>query len=327
MTKSDRKNGKKQKRRIEMKRNGFAKLMVAASIGLLSACSQDPASINLDSDEEAIQYLVEENEDYFTLAGIDDDGAQPMEYDSDEFGKTSATIDPLRFGRKGRFQLESITVDRRDDGTALATIVRSYDGKFYVLASDSTDSIAAGKLYTKDMENDIVHRAIFKKVDDSRDRRRNWRLRRVSGSQATSPGTTLSFEYVTVKTSNGREWTMTDPLEFITDLDSIPHLNHRDSVTVSVKINNLSSYTDRHGETVMLRYKNDRGLHRARKGLHDDGIFPDRIANDGIYSGYWIVGQRPGIYHALVDAIDNGTIYDDRMPYNSTVWGFPYIVR
>ncbi len=311
-----------------MKRNRSFKLMMAAlSLGLLMGCSQDPASVDLDTDEDAIRFLVEENEDYLTTAGINDDGAQPWVYSIDGFGKTSDLITPLRFGRRGTFRLEHFSVDRVGDSLAVATIIKSFNGKFFILAEDSTDSVAQGKLYAKDMENEIVKKAIFKKVGNHENRRKNWKLKRVSGTAARSPETTLSFEYITVQNSDGQEWKIEDPLQFILDLEAIPRLQHRDTVKVFVEINNSAPYVNNPGETVLLRYRNDRRMHRARKGLNDDGVFPDETAGDGIYSGYWLVGQRRGLYHAFVDAIDNGTIYDDLLPYNSLVWGFPYIVK
>ena len=311
-----------------MKRNIWIRMLLAPlAVGLLFGCSKDPSSFDLDSDEEAIRALIEENEDYFTTAGINDDGAQPLVYSIDGFGKTANLIDPLRFGRKGRFQLEHLSIDRVDDSTLVATIIKSFNGNFLILASDTTDSVAQGILYTKDMENEIVRKAIFKKRGNSGDRRKDWKLRRVSGSETQSPETTLSFVNITIQNSDGQEWSIEDPLEFFRDLEAIPTLQPGDSVKVFAKINNSSPYLEKPGETVSLRYKNDRRMRRARKGLNDDGVYPDEATGDGTYSGYWVVGQRRGIYHAFVDAIDNGTIYDDQLQYNSKIWGFTYIVK
>ena len=48
---------------------------------------------------------------------------------------------------------------------------------------------------------------------------------------------------------------------------------------------------------------------------------------DNVYEGNWIVGEWRGVYHAVIDVIDNGTIFDDDIntyPYNSTTWSTPY---
>ncbi len=290
-------------------------------------CAKDPASVGVQGDEDAIRELVEENVDYITAAGINDDGAQPVEYAIGEFAKVTELISPIRFGRKGKFKLERIDVQFPSDTLAIATIVHSFNGSFLILAKDTTDTVAYGKLYKKEMENTVIRRAIFKKVANTDNPRRNWRMRRISGSVARSPETTLAFEWVKVNDSNGNEWIIEEPLQFILDLEKIPVFTRRDTVKVFVKINNASPYALMPGETVMLRYRNDRGMHRARKSFNDEGIYPDEVAGDGIYSGMWVIRARRGIFHAFVDAIDNGTIYDDQLPYNSLIWGFPYLVK
>jgi len=204
------------------------------------------------------------------------------------------------------------------------------------------------------MENTITRRAIFRRNDqfqqgnmagqgmqghggqgghgqhgsmmERRGHGRRWHMFRISGSLAQSPETSLSFEWVKV-TDGEQEWTIEDPLEFILDVEQIPVFGRMDTVKVYVKINNSAPYADKPGETVLLRYHNDRRMHRARRPFNDEGIYPDETAGDGIYSGMWVVRGHRGIFHAFVDAIDNGTIYDDQLPYNSLAWGFPYIVK
>jgi len=297
------------------------------ALALLAGCSKNPATTDTSSDDAAIRQLVDDNIDYITNAGINDDGAQPIEYNYESLSKTSEMISPLKFGRRGEFHLESITVEYPDPELAVATIIHSFNGKFVILAADTTDTIAAGKLYSKDMKNTIVRRAIFKKIADTPNPRQNWRLRRISASETQSPTTTISFDWVKIQTTAGQEWILDSPFTFVQDLDSIPTFDFRDSVKIFVKVNNSFPYLQKPGETVILRYRNDRGLHRARKGFNDEGFYPDVTAGDGIYSGWWVVSQHRGIFHTFVDAIDNGTIYDDRLPYNSLIWGFPYRVK
>jgi hypothetical protein len=50
---------------------------------------------------------------------------------------------------------------------------------------------------------------------------------------------------------------------------------------------------------------------------------------NNVYKGQWTIGQWPGVHHAAIDVIDNGTIFDDDIntyPYNSTTWSTPYKV-
>ena len=304
-----------------MKRKYLLSLMIGlVTIGSFMGCSKDPASVNLNSDDEAIRQLIEDNMDYITSAGVNDDGAQAINYESDGLGKVNGEISPIKFGRHGQFRLEQMTVDYPEDGHAVATIIYSFDGDFFVVAKNTTDPNAYGTLYKKEMKNTVTRKAIFRKVANTNNPRQNWKLRGVSGSELRSPGTNLVFASILIQTPD-EEWTIENPLAFIQDLDSVPVLTPGVSVKVFVTVQNASP------DTVVLRYRTDKGQRRARKVFVDDGSGADQTAGDGIYSGEWIVGQRKGIYHAFADAFDAGSISDDVVDYNALAWGFPYFVK
>jgi hypothetical protein len=49
-----------------------------------------------------------------------------------------------------------------------------------------------------------------------------------------------------------------------------------------------------------------------------------------VYQGTWVVRDRFRVHHAVIDVIDNGSIFDDDVnlyPYNSVTWSTPYLVR
>ena len=56
--------------------------------------------------------------------------------------------------------------------------------------------------------------------------------------------------------------------------------------------------------------------HRAR--LEPNG--------DNTYSGRFTVPDERGVRHFGVNALSNGTLFDDDAPYNSIAWIFPYTV-
>lgn len=335
-------------------------LATVLSFALLAGCSKNPAELAFDEDESEIRQLIEENMDYITAVGLDDGGAQPASYSFGTFSKIAEPIEPLRFGRKGHFKIESIHIEFQDNGTAIATILGSLDGYFYILAKDSTDTTAWGKLYRKEMQNIVERKVIFKRrkrqiaqagshgvgmngqfgnqgnqygnhgngacSGQYAKHGRRWMIHRISGLVAYSPETTITIHSLTLETANG-SWTIEDPLNFSADIDSLPTFSRGDTVKVYVALENNSSYEENPGTLVSLRFRTNRAMIRARKLLRDDGQYPDAVAGDGIYSGYWVVRARQGIFHTFVDAIDNGTLFDSQMPYNSRVWGMTYFVK
>ena len=307
-----------------------------AILGLLLlitvGCSKNPAESSDNELENSLKAVVEENADYFTADGLNDDGAQPINYSTDGLLKPLMPIDPIRFGRKGRFQLESLNITRNEDGLLEAVVVHSFNGRFFVLAVDSLNPNAVGTLYEKDMKNTITRRAIFRRMGRSKQgrtkhHRMNWKLKCISGSELVSEQTSIMIDQVKIMATNDSSWTITDPLNFSMNIDDIPTFQPGDSVKVYVTLQNRNVYSEKPGEIVLLRYRNNRGMHRARKAFHDDGVYPDETAGDGIYSGMWAIGHRRGVFHAFVDVIDNGTLYDDTAPYDSRAWGIPYRVH
>jgi hypothetical protein len=123
-----------------------------------------------------------------------------------------------------------------------------------------------------------------------------------------------------------------DPLEYFQTRESVFTFSNGTTVNVKVWVENTTEnpvyFPDGSGQTEIVR------LHHARHRWHRyHGIkyFSYLGQEDGlnVYEGNWIVGEWPGVHHAVIDVIDNGTIFDDdvtKYPYNSTTWSSPYKV-
>lgn len=308
------------------------KFLVApmTALAVMAGCSKNPQSAQENfgstADRAAIQSTIQQD-DLFNMQGIDDDGPQSPSYESN-LGKIAEFIETLRWGRRGVLRLESVDVEFTSDTTAEATIIHSLNGKFHILAKDTSDTNAVGTLYTKDMANTILRKAKLIKVRNTGIDRRDWRVNAVSGCVATSPSPTISITELAVEQPNGSTLTITDPLAFFISRDTgLPQYNRGDSVKIFVKLTNTNNFPPAPGETVLVRHGMDHRFHRARKPLNDEGIYPDVTAGDGTYSGIYRIGPRPGLHHGGIDAIDNGTIYDNVAPYNAVVWSLPYLVK
>ena len=324
-----------------MKRTLFLMMTTVLTVTLVmffvSGCKTllNSSSDELTDDEAAIHDLVNSDQEMFNVEGVSDDGHQDAEYCNFDVGKASESINTIRFGRHGRPRLESIQVEFPDDTTAVATIVHSFDGEFVVVARDTTDSLVWGNIYRKEMANTVTRKAIFRKrpelmavnlTADGALVRRGWVLDQVSMIDGFSDGTTLSIEKMVVDlpdTDTEEDIVVTNPLEHYMEKNEIPTLSVRDTVKVYMTLSNSNEW----GEIVLLHYGTNHHFHRARKWFNDEGLYPDKVAGDKVYSGYWVVRQRRGVYQAFADGIDWGTIYDDAASYNSVFWGTPYRVR
>jgi len=310
-----------------MKGKTFVLFLTVVALVAFYSCMKNPLGLESEvTDEAAIKELIEGNPELFNVLGIDDDGAQDPEY-STGFPKPAEPIVPIRFGRKGHFRLEEIDVEfSAQSDTAWVTVVRSFDGNFMIIARDTTTSPPVAHLYKKPMGNTITRKAMFVKVADTANPRRNWKLRGLTMSECYSDTCTITIHQVRIVTPD-TELVVTAPLDYFMPKEEIPTVSPGDTVKVFLTLSNTEENPPEPGETVLLRYRTDHRCRRARRTFNDEGIYPDEVAGDGIYSGFWVVHQHRGIYHAYFDVIDNGTIYDDTLPYNSAVWGTPYVVK
>ncbi len=324
-----------------MKRAFYLLLIGILSMAVISGCQKDGSSTDLQDDEGVVQSLaLDEDDEYLFDLGIDDgseDNILASPLSNEYLSKISVPIDSLlRFGRvitdRG---LRRLDIRRIAPDTFKVFIARELAGRFVIFDKTSENGVTR---YVKRLRHVVRRSAIFvRRISDDasgNDSRRNWKLDQITlGSGNSVPTSTIDIHEVTVTTSNGDSVTYTNPAEnYLKVPDDILTLTPGTEVTVTVKLQNLTSNPiDPNGngstETVLLHYGARRGHHERR---FFDFVGVDPVSGDNIYQGAWIVGQEPfHIYHAIVDAIDNGTIYDSDpavYPYNSTNWGVYYLV-
>jgi hypothetical protein len=56
-----------------------------------------------------------------------------------------------------------------------------------------------------------------------------------------------------------------------------------------------------------------------RRRFHNNG--------DNTYTLTWHTSPEDGIHHFGVNALSNGTLFDDQAPYDSDAWIFPYAIQ
>lgn len=306
-----------------------------------SNCNKDTAQPNLENDEAVISELAEsDEEDLFLDWGIDDGAEENMYdgYDSGTMGKTSAMLDTvLRFGRiiedRG---IRRLNINRSNRDTIKVGLVREFFGRFMVLAAVDTSDVI--QRVRRRLRHAVARKAVYVKnpnvTDLERHPRRGWELHSVSmGAGASKPNSTIVINEITVTTSEGQSHVFTDPLNtmFLVP-EGLLRFSPDEVVTVQVKLDNTTANpVDPMGtgstEKVLLHHGTSRH-HHARKHLEYVGTDPGTGAQ--VYEGSWEIGRSGDrVFHAIIDAIDNGTIYDDdteTYPYNSTTWGAPYLV-
>ena len=321
---------------------------------LMTGCEKNTTSVTNDlPDDQALSLELSKDDgselsDYLVDWGIDDGDENNM-YDgfstfspSISFPKMMSPINNVvRFGRKiiHRYPRRVVLVRIAPD-TILFNIERVLDGRFLIFEKVGGDTTQPDTIviHRKPMRHTVSRSALFVRrtpaVAANEVGFRSWKLHAITLSKGYSrPVHTVEIHKIAITSSSGDTITYKNPLHTFLEIpQDIPTFVRGDSVTITVLVSNSSDslvYNPNNGatETVLLHYGISR-RHHARKRFHFVGVDPNTGYN--IYRGSWKVHEpanRP--FHAVVDVIDNGTIYDSDVqtfPYNSTTWGCPYRV-
>ncbi len=333
-----------------MKRFLIGFTVTIVTLFLIIGCEKNTSSALSDEQLEisGIEDMVlDENNEYLIDWGIDDGDENNMFDGFSTFASAFSlpkVMTPLnnvvRFGRKidKRFP-RTIVVRRISPDSILVAVERVLSGKFVIFdkitnSSTNTDTIGITR---KPLRHIVKRKTIFVKrnVTDAEFRfpRKRFRLAQVSLTLGKSkPVNTIRLEKISIKSASGYDTTFTDPLNTMLNIpEDLPTFIKGEKVTITVLVSNSSTnlLPDSTGatETLLLHFGINR-QHHARKRFEFKGVDPETGFN--IYEGTWTVHEPAyHLFHAVVDAIDNGTIYDtdnETYPYNSTTWGYPYRV-
>lgn len=306
---------------------------------IIWGCSKDnsPLTTEMTAEQQIYDAIANiegsEDEDYI-YADIDEESESNFTEPFDSF--LQKPIVPLRFGR---IRMHPISKDIRivftTDSTAEVFIYKVIKGKFITLAADTSKVDTIDIYHTiRPMEHEVQRIIHFVKKND------RWKMSEFSlalgNSLSNDDSKTVSATVNITKlivSANGEVIEITNPLDYFQTRQNVFSYGFGAEVKLTVHIKNETMnpvyFPQGTEQTELVRLHHAR--HRLRK-LHRIKVFTYRGKDDegnNIYEGTWFIGDRLGVHHAIIDVIDNGTIFDDDMetyPYNSTSWSTPYKV-
>lgn len=307
---------------------------------LLMGCNET-ANNALEEDPDLIveEIAVDENNDFLYDTGLDDIAEENMYNGFSSYGRlpgNQPTIDDstIRFGRKiNRRGIRRVSVERISPDTLLVRAQRQLAGFFYVF--NKVDSSDVWNAFRKPLQHKIDRAAIYVKRDSSNATdRHNWQLNSVTLARGNSqPTATIRIQKVSVfRRSSGDTLVFQNPLDTYISAENIPTFTSGEPILVRVYLSNATNnpidpYMTGATETLLLHYGAHRGG-KVRVPFTFAGV--DRETGLQVYEGSWTVHETRGrVHQAIIDAIDNGTIYESNnedFPYNASHWSIPYRV-
>ncbi len=329
-------------------------LMGLLGLILFSGCQKESSSALSEQqlEEQSIRETVTdeniEESDYLADWGIDDENEQNM-YDGFSTFLPGSAIPQgwtplnniIRFGRKLNRQVpRTILIRRISPDSIIVHMERIWAGGFFTFEKqDSTNGFPDTMvIHRKPLIHSVKRVSYFtKRIEDQdamQDPRRRWKLSAISLSDGISrPVNTVEIHLLEIRSSGGEYRSIENPLRTIWNLPlDLPLFAQGETVTVRVLVSNTTGNpvinpATGASETVLLHFGINR-FHHARKQFDYTGV--DAATGYDIFEGRWVVHEpalRP--FHAIVDVIDNGTIFEtdpETNPYNSATWGLPYRV-
>jgi len=296
----------------------------------LASCDNTTSS----DEDELISILKEivEADSTIMLDGLDDDGAQDMEY-SDDPGLAKALADTfpvdfklVRFGRKLNLKpIREVNIEMNDEETeALAEITSTRTGYFVVVLKDTVNHTIADSVW-KPFTEIAKQKLKLEKKYDTGNPRRDWKVTAFSpiigktvGNTIEITGLSLKKDTVVVNFTNDETDSLLD--HFFGRYD-YPALKANGLYQVEMSVSNPDPFFQEPSELAMVHYGIRKGFLKCRRLLHD----PE---NDDSFTGeIHLHGHRSHMCRVFFDVIDLASIFDTDAPLNSTYWAFPYRVK
>jgi hypothetical protein len=254
------------------------------------------------SDQQQVAGVLADNPQY-----VNEDAWQssaPQAFDGAGF----AAVRPLRFWRTIR------SVTRTDDTQfgepdtsgrptlALVTVHRDLVGELDLVAGAVDPTDTSRTLVQKPLHDLWTRKLLLHRGPDPRDGRLRWHLIGTSGVEVHTQGGSTRLASVRIQ-SGAVDTTITDPLE-LHRLRRVVLVTPGEPVTLTATTGNASD--------VVLFYGFD-----TRRRFTNNG--------DGTFTFTFPAGRFPGLRNFGVDALSNGTLFDDQAPYDANGWVFPFV--
>jgi len=306
----------------------LAVFVVAAAlfVGCKNSPTEQPGANYSVTDKAALEKITYEDSALSSFEpNYNEDGLMEMTNPS-VLGLMTSDIFPIKVGRQITSVVKTFTVNQLTDTTAEGKLIMVFTGNFLIGLSHDTTTRKIDSVISKPFETTVERNIKFVKVANTEFPKLNWK---VSASSVTTGGTkssNVSIKRITVYLPSGDSLSISDPLNYYFShgfgkIKQIPTISMNQDVTIKVEV--FSSYQAE--DFVAINYGGDmKKNHRAKQKfalISDDGL------GNKVYTNTYRAHPFMGRSHTVLDVMPAQVINDAAAPFESTTWGFPYIVH
>lgn len=276
--------------------------LALAGCGKTSSLQAPGNGGSTSADDAAIASALQQSPEFVDESLSQDE--TPSEFEAQ--AGTFAAIEPLRFWRRVTTVESDIHIDYGNPDPsgrplhAVATIRRHLQGTFNILAGTPEDT----SVVHKPLDDQWTRRvALVRRARPDSPELGPWRLAGTSGVEIETIAGVTALVSLRVQAGD-QDTTITDPLE-LHRLRRVIRFAPGTEVTLTATTQAASDVVLFHG-------------HGGRRRFTNNG--------DGTHTFTFPVGDFPGLRHFGVDALSNGTLFDDAAPYDANAWLLAYAV-
>ena len=277
-------------------------------------------------DKAYLEFVIENNPLLNSdVVPLDDGDA----YSSDYCGGSTRLNErgyPLRWGRVIRRVSKSIEFDERSDECIIATVIRTFDGILKISAPYQLSTRMRHAIISKPFVERSTRKAQFLRIGRTKDSSKNWKLDAVSVVRGGTEHANVVIDEFVMRAGGGETVAMKSPDEniwaFGQDKSAVTTVESESDLDVAVKLQTSelepnmvvlrSGFMGKWGQRTLLplTFENKSGNHYIH--TYENTVRPQ---------------PRPGVFHAVVEAITRESLCDLDAPVSTRFLGVPYVIR
>lgn len=250
-------------------------------------------------------------------------------YSSDYVGgatKLNGRGYPLRWGRVIQKVSGAVAFEEVSEKCVIATITRTMNGILKISAPYQLSTRMRHSIIEKPFKEESIRKVQFLRIGGTKDPSKNWKLHAVSLVNGGTENANVSIDELNLRVSSNTMLSLKSPNEniwpFGQDDPRITTVEGETDMDVAVKLET----TELEPNMVVLRsgYRGKWGQ-RTLLPLKFENRAGDRYIHT--YENTVRAQARPGVFHAVIEAISRETLCDLEAPVLTRFWGIPYAVQ
>jgi hypothetical protein len=287
-----------------MRKRRFAGFIVVLLLLLVFGCNNNPTGTDISLDEEAIKdYILNNDEGFFSFEahyGLQDTTVAAT--------GNRAIPGPKTWWRELRDRDRQISINIVND-SAFVTISNRVEGVFHILQIDTIATPDTIIHYEKDLGDNLVGYAIFRRLYCSDCLSRGWGLTSLTGVKVNSDSVTVEIDSIRINCNSYTDTVITTPWMFF-DRGYIFTFGKQEEVVLTI-----------YSSGNVYAFPHARNIGDAWRRWKFTEVEP------GVWQGVWVTPAIRGVKVVGFDILHKNTIDDEVYNYDSNVWLFSYRVE